>query len=65
MSEKKAKALAKILGGTVWNSGGDTLLVIARRNDGKVVAISDEAVAEYRNEESLESGHPDKSIDLI
>ena len=65
MDEAKAEALAKLLGGDIWQSGGDIWLVILRRSDGKVVAISDELVAEYADEESLGAGEPGVFIGLV
>ena len=65
MDEEKAEALAKLLGGETWNSGGDIWLVILRRADGKIVAISDELVAEYADEEALGAGEPFRSICLV
>ena len=56
MDEKKAKALAKLLKGETWQSGGDIWLVILRRSDGRVVAISDEVVCEYSDEDALSEG---------
>ena len=47
MDEEKAGALAKLLGGETWQSGGDMWLVIIRRSDGKVVTISNEVVTAY------------------
>ena len=65
MDEEKAEALAKLFGGETWNSGGDIWLVILRRADGKVVAISDEVVAEYADEEALGAGEPENQILLV
>jgi hypothetical protein len=65
MDETKAEALANLLGGTTWNSGGNLWLVILRRSDGKIVAISDELVAEYADEESLGDGEPGVFIGLV
>ena len=65
MDEEKAEVLAKLLGGETWNSGGDIWLVILRRSDGKIVAISDEVVCEYTDEETLGAGVPDAAIGLI
>ena len=62
MDEEKAEALAKLLGGETWNSGGDIWLVILKRADGKIVAISDELVAEYADETDLALGGPSNSI---
>lgn len=64
MDEEKAKALAELLGGEPWHSGGDIWLAVIRRGDGKVVAISDEVVCEYADEEALEGGQPTSSIIL-
>lgn len=64
MDEEKAEALAKLLGGETWNSGGDIWLVILKRADGKVVAISDEVVCEYADEEALGAGEATASIFL-
>ncbi len=65
MDEEKAEVLAKLLGGETWNSGGDIWLVILRRSDGKIVAISDEVVCEYADEGTLGAGVPDAAIGLI
>ena len=65
MDEEKAEAMAKLLGGETWNSGGDIWLVILRRADGKVVAISDEVVAEYADETELALEGPSAQILLV
>ena len=65
MDEEKAEALAKLLGGETWNSGEDIWLVILKRSDGKIVAISDEVVCEYADEESLGAGKPGNQILLV
>ena len=65
MDEEKAEALSKLLGGETWQSGGDIWLVILRRADGKIVAISDEVVAEYADEEALEAGEAGNQILLV
>ena len=65
MDEEKAEALAKLLGGETWQSGGDIWLVILRRSDGKIVAISDELVAEYADETDLALGGPSAHILLV
>jgi hypothetical protein len=64
MDEEKAEALAKLLGGETWQSGGNVWLVLIRRTDGKIVAISDEVVCEYANEEALAEGRVGASIYL-
>lgn len=65
MDEEKAEALAKLLGGETWQSGGDVWLVLIRRSDGKIVAISDEAVCEYADEDDLGAGEPGVFIGLV
>lgn len=65
MDEEKAEALAKLLGGETWQSGGDIWLVIIRRLDGKIVAISDEVVAEYNSEDGLADGKPIAQIIIV
>ena len=65
MDEEKAEALAKLLGGETWQSGGDVWLVLIRRADGKIVVISDEVVCEYSAEEALEAGKPGAFIGLV
>lgn len=65
MDERQADALAKAIGGEAWNSGGDIWLAVVHRDDGRVVAISDEAVCEYASEDDLVSGEPEVSIVLV
>lgn len=65
MDEAKATALAELLGGETWQSGGNIWLVILRRADGKIVAVSDELVAEYADEEALGLGGPSAQILLV
>ena len=65
MDEEKAESLAKLLGGETWQSGGDIWLVILKRADGKIVAISDEVVAEYADETDLALGGPSVQILLV
>ena len=64
MDETQAKTVAEALGGETWQSGGGIWLVLLRRQDGRVVALSDEAVCEYADEDHLESGQPAASIVL-
>ena len=64
MDEEKAESLAKLLGGETWQSGGDIWLVILKKADGRIVAISDEVVAEYADEEALGAGEATASIFL-
>ena len=62
MDEKKAKELAELLGGNVWNSGGDVWLVRLERSDGKLVVMSEEVVCEYDNEKAFEDNKSNNSI---
>ena len=49
MSEEQANAVSDALGGDIW-------LVVMHRSDGRVVALSDESVCEYENEDALHEG---------
>ena len=64
MTEEQAKQIAELMGADYWNSGGDMYLVIFRRTDGSIAALSDEAVCEYKNIEELETGKPSRPITL-
>ena len=64
MDDAQAEAVAEALGGETWDSGGGITLVVIRRGDGKVVAISDESVCEYEDADALEGGTPSASITL-
>lgn len=65
MDEEKAEALATLLGGETWQSGGDVWLVLIRRSDGRIVAISEEVVCEYADEEAPGAGEPGVFIGLV
>ena len=65
MNEEQANTIAEAMGGEVWQTGGDIWLVLFRRQDGKIVALSDEVVCEYDNDDQLESGRPAASIILV
>lgn len=62
MTEKKAVTLAKAFGGESWQSGGEIWLVLRKRQDGKIVAISDELVCEYEDEDAFERSEVWNSI---
>jgi len=64
MTEEQARQIAELMGADYWNSGGEMYLVIFRRADGSIVALSDEVVCEYENMEELETGKPSRSITL-
>lgn len=65
MDEERAETLAKLLGGETWQSGGGIWLVLIRRADGRVIAISDEVVCEYADETALDDGGPIVAINLV
>lgn len=62
MNEQTANRVAEALGGTPWQSGGDIWLVLIHRSDGSIVAISDECVCEYADEDALNDGKAGASI---
>jgi hypothetical protein len=64
MNEQQAQAIADALGGETWQSGGDIWLVTLRRNDGKVVVISDDAICLYADDEAFDAGQALQSIEL-
>lgn len=64
MNEQHATAIAEALGGETWQSGGGIWLVLIRRSDGGIVAISDEVVCEYADEKALEEANPRVSVPL-
>lgn len=64
MDEQQATTIATALGGETWQSGGGIWLVLLRRSDGRVIAISDEVVCEYDDEDAVQNGRPRTSIML-
>ncbi|MGH7243318.1 MAG: hypothetical protein ACREJD_07865 [Phycisphaerales bacterium] len=64
MSERTARKIAAELSGEIWNSGGGIHLVVLRRADGRVVAISDDVACEYESEEAMMTGEPVSSLAL-
>ena len=64
MDEDRAKQIAEALSGETWQSGGGIWLVLLRRQDGKLVVISDEVVCEYDSEEQFDESKPSNSIYL-
>lgn len=66
MDEDKAKQLAELLDGDVWDSGFGTWLVVKERSsDGKIVAFSDEVVCVYADHDELQTGQPEESITIV
>jgi len=64
MNEQQAEKVAKVLGGSTWQSGGDIWLVLINRADGKLVVLSDEAICEYSDQNAFDNGQPSASIYL-
>ena len=62
LNEQTAEQIAKALGGEAWQSGGGIWLVLLRRGGGRIVVLSEDAVAQYESEEQFESGAADSTI---
>ncbi len=65
MDEPGAQALAEIIGGDTWDSGGGLWLVLKKRSDGRVVAISEEAINVYENDEDVQTVPPLESVLIV
>ncbi|MCX7008400.1 MAG: hypothetical protein NTY53_14320 [Kiritimatiellaeota bacterium] len=64
MNKQQAHALAKLVGGYTWQSGGGIWLVLITRKDGALVVFSDEVICEYPNQEAFDQGQPTATIRL-
>jgi hypothetical protein len=64
MNEKQAGMVAGALGGEAWHSGGGIWLVLLRGQDGRIVAVSEDLVCEYKDEASFFEGKPTTEIEL-
>lgn len=62
MNEKQAKALAAIVGGEEWQSGGGIWVVSVNREEGKLVVFSGDAVCEYESDEAFDEGRAANTI---
>jgi hypothetical protein len=62
MDERQAEALAKVIGGEAWQSGGGVYVVALHRPDGSIVVFSDDLVAEYADDDAFDAGRSSKSI---
>jgi hypothetical protein len=62
MNETQAEALANIVGGEAWQSGGGIWVVTVNRDDGSLVVFSGDAVCEYADDEAIDEGRASKSI---
>ena len=58
MDEEKAEALAALLGGYAWHSGGGVHLVVLERKDGARIVMSEELICEYADEAAMEEAAP-------
>lgn len=56
MTEEQATAVAKALGGTAWQSGGNIWLVMFYGKSGSLVVISEDAVCEYADQAAFDAG---------
>ena len=64
MNEQEAILIADALGGEAWQSGGDMWLVLIRRPEGGLIAISKEAISEYQSESDFDACRPRSMIPL-
>jgi len=66
MSEEKARQLAEMFGGNYLDSGGGVYVVFFTRQDGIVVAMTEEVVASYPDVDSIgDEGAMIDHIDLV
>jgi hypothetical protein len=63
--DARCAQLVNLLGGSMWQSGGGIWLILIRRGDGHVIAISDECVSEYTSDDALAGGSACNSIRLV
>lgn len=54
--------IARLLGGQPWQSGGGIWLVLIRRSDGGIVAVSDDVACEYASEAAFTDGRTRTSV---
>ena len=64
MGEQQATAIADAIGGETWQSGGEIWLVILRKADGRVVALSDDCICEYESDDAFQDGTSIATIHL-
>jgi len=65
MDKEKAIAMAELLNGEAWNSGGGIYIVLIRNSLGQIVGITDETICLYANEKALEDGFAEQSFLLV
>ena len=62
LNENTAEQVAKTFGGEAWQSGGGIWLVMLTRNDGKVVAISEDCICQYASEQAFQNSLAESCI---
>jgi len=65
MDQEKAVIIAAALDGEASNSGGGDWLVLLKKNDGRLVVMSDEMVCEYQSDDEFEVGSPGAVIRFV
>jgi hypothetical protein len=65
MDERRAQAVAEALGGKADHMGGNIWLAILPQSDGRLIVISEDLIAEYRDEADFEAGNAGQAIYLI
>jgi hypothetical protein len=64
MDEKQAEALAKVLQGEAWDTGGGMWVVQIVRGDGKLVVFSGDCICEYEDDDAFDQGKATNTIHL-
>ena len=64
LTEENAEVVARILGGEAWQSGGGIMLILFRRQAGKLVVLSDDCICEYASEEAFDGNKAITAIRL-
>jgi len=65
MDENKARALAALLGGEAWQSGGGIYVVLVTNRRGQIVGITDECVCLYPDSDAFDENRPAQTIDML
>ena len=65
MDKEKATALAELLNGEAWQSGGGIYVVLVRNSLGQVIGITDESICVYAHEKALGEGIAEQSFLLV
>jgi len=64
MNQQQAYALAKLVGGYTWQSGGGIWLVLLERRDGARVVFSGDVICEYPSQAAFDQCQPTATIRL-